>query len=101
MYLRVERGNRTNPKRSHSRYWVLKSLNDFMEKISNHKFKSKKNILDFGCGNKPYQKIFKKIFNEYIGADIEGNEEAEVIINNDGTLPLGNETLIVFYQLKF
>lgn len=91
-YLKGERGNRINPKRSHTRYWVLKSLTENLVKILDQPFKQKKNVLDYGCGNKPYKNLFINIFSEYVGADLQGNELADIRINTDGTLPLQNES---------
>lgn len=52
-------------------------------------------VLDFGCGSKPYQSLFK--FDKYLGADIENpghdhkNENIDIFF--DGiNLPLENET---------
>lgn len=86
-YFKGERGNRLNPNRSHPRYWVLTSLRNNLVNIINQSFQQKINILDFGCGNKPYKELFKDISNSFIGADIEGNESADIIINMNGTLP--------------
>lgn len=45
-------------------------------------------LLDFGCGNRPYRSFFEEKFGEYLGADLEGNPTADVIIGPDGGLPL-------------
>ncbi len=91
-YLIAERGNRLKPRRTHSRYWVLTSLTQTLIKILEGPFDTKNNILDYGCGNKPYKELFITIFTEYIGADIKGNECADIVINTDGTLPLQNKS---------
>ena len=52
-------------------------------------------ILDYGCGSKPYQTLFK--FNEYIGVDIENpghshaNENVDVFFDGK-TLPFADNT---------
>lgn len=86
-YQQQNRGNRLYPKRYARTYWHLTSLRVTFESILkdfNNKFDK---VLDFGCGNKPYKELFKDISNSFIGADIEGNESADIIINMNGTLP--------------
>jgi SAM-dependent methyltransferase len=49
-------------------------------------------ILDYGCGNKPYQSLFARKFREYIGADLPGNVDADIVIGTDGRLPVGRHS---------
>jgi len=48
-------------------------------------------VLDYGCADMPYRAFFPDGV-DYVGADLAGNGEAEVILNGDGTLPLPNAT---------
>lgn len=91
-YKKTDRGNRLNPKRTHSRFWVLTSLRNTLIKIINEYVTDGLNILDFGCGNKPYEVLFADKKLKYIGADLNGNELAEIIIQPDGTLPIDDST---------
>jgi SAM-dependent methyltransferase len=43
-------------------------------------------LLDYGCGDKPYQNLFAKKFPRYLGADLVGNKAADILINDDGVL---------------
>ncbi len=38
------------------------------------------NILDYGCGSKPYKYIFNSYINKYIGVDVGDNQFADYII---------------------
>lgn len=91
-YLSGERGNRLYPKRTHARHWVLTSLTNKLINILNQTNEKKKNVLDYGCGNKPYKELFINTYSEYVGADLQGNNLADIIINDDGTLPLTDES---------
>ncbi len=46
-------------------------------------------ILDYGCADKPYRAFFGPEV-EYVGADLQGNEAAELTINPDGTVPVAD-----------
>ena len=49
-------------------------------------------LLDFGCASKPYKDVFSERYPTYIGADLAGNKSAEVVVNEDGSLPLPNDS---------
>jgi SAM-dependent methyltransferase len=44
-------------------------------------------VLDYGCAASPYREIFGPDI-EYVGADLEGNPLADVLLNEDGSVPL-------------
>lgn len=46
------------------------------------------NILDYGCGVRPYEYIFSEYANSYTGADVGDNPHADVKIIPDEKLPL-------------
>ena len=48
-------------------------------------------VLDYGCADMPYRSFFSPGV-EYVGADLPGNEGAAVVLNPDGTLPVGDES---------
>jgi SAM-dependent methyltransferase len=49
-------------------------------------------LLDLGCGNKPYQSLFRKKFATYIGADLPGNDDADVVIDTDGRVAVEDDS---------
>ena len=62
------------------------------ENIPKYFEKGKKyDILDYGCGVKPYEYIFSEYANKYTGADVGDNPHAEVKIFPDKELPFKNE----------
>jgi SAM-dependent methyltransferase len=48
-------------------------------------------VLDYGCADMPYRSFFGEGV-EYVGADLLGNEAADVILNSDGTLPVADQS---------
>src|SRR5436305_1545193 len=44
-------------------------------------------VLDYGCADMPYR-AFLPPAAQYVGADLAGNEDAAVIIEPNGTLPV-------------
>lgn len=47
-------------------------------------------ILDYGCGVKPYQYIVEGVADEYTGADVGDNPDAEIKLSAGELLPLEN-----------
>lgn len=50
--------------------------------VKNNKLK----ILDYGCGVMPYKEIFLNLTQEYIGADLNDNEYADIHFTNNGNI---------------
>ena len=55
----------------HPFFFVRREIYSFLELNAN--FLSGK-LLDFGCGSKPYEKLFKNL-NNYVGVEVSGNKE--------------------------
>jgi SAM-dependent methyltransferase len=51
---------------------------------------SAENVLDLGCGNKPYKDFFFS-YKNYIGADIYSGRDVDVILDDSTKLPFENE----------
>lgn len=49
-------------------------------------------VLDFGCADQPYRKCFNDDV-KYIGADLQGNALAEVVIDESGRLGVGDNSV--------
>jgi hypothetical protein len=45
-------------------------------------------VLDYGCGDRPYEAIFRHKFRRYDGADLPGNAKADILIQPDSLLPV-------------
>ena len=58
-------------------------------------------VLDYGCGNCPYQKQIARVSHRILSADIGVNPLANIIISPAGTLPLLDESidLVVSFQV--
>jgi hypothetical protein len=69
-YLNQERGNRAAPDRFHPRYWGLTLLLRCLQGIvHSDALRPGETVLDYGCGNKPYEALFRTKFRQYVGAD--------------------------------
>ncbi len=44
-------------------------------------------LLDYGCADSPYRNQLPKTM-EYVGADLKGNRAADVLLDEDGSVPL-------------
>lgn len=74
----------------HPFFFIRREIYSFLEVNSN--FLNGK-LLDFGCGSKPYEKLFKNL-NDYIGVEVAGNKEnLKSDIYYDGiSLPFADNT---------
>ena len=73
-------------------YYVSTLTRKAYEKIIPQLLKkdSKYNILDYGCGARPYEYLFEGHINKYIGADIGINPKADIKIEPGEKLPVNN-----------
>lgn len=87
-----ERGERLYPGLSSRNYWVLSQLRMcYVEVIAKHlNLCDSHKLVDYGCGNMPYRPLFPGAI--YIGADFPGNDLADLMILEDGTLELEDES---------
>lgn len=92
-YLSGERGDRTRPARHDRKYWHLSLLLERLRRVAaSERLAGGERLLDLGCGNMPYRELFSQKFKRHVGADIEGNEEAELAILPDGRVPAPDES---------
>jgi SAM-dependent methyltransferase len=87
-YHEHERGDRTRPRKSDRNYRALVMLLDKLRRVvDSDLLEGGDKILDYGCGNKPYRELFGDKFRTYVGADIVGNREAELVLDREGKVP--------------
>lgn len=60
---------------------------------------SSSRILDYGCSTMRYRHMFPAAA-EYVGADLRGNELADVILNADGRIPLPSHSFDVVFSTQ-
>lgn len=90
------------PHWTHSRYYGLIDLRKAMEKVIKENDFKNKVVLDYGCGTMPYKTLFDGYVDKYIGADIDDNKLAKVIIDrNSGhiDIPSGSADFIISTQV--
>lgn len=88
-YNSSDRSGRLNPGICHSRYWHLRLLaRELRDLVSSRELPAGEKLLDYGCGNSPYEPLFAGKFEQYVGADLPGNPAAGVTIDSGGRLPL-------------
>jgi SAM-dependent methyltransferase len=88
-YLAHGRGDRLRPGLLSTRYHVLRQLADALRAIVASEFLPAGQLLiDYGCGERPYEELFLAKFRHYIGADLPENPRADLAIGPDGSLSL-------------
>ncbi|SRR6266487_2154656 len=92
-YRDSDRGDRTTPNRTNRVYSSLVLLNQkLFQIVSSDLLPGGNSLLDYGCGSKPYEALFKEKFANYVGADLPGNSRADLTIGLNGALPSMDNT---------
>jgi SAM-dependent methyltransferase len=52
-------------------------------------------IIDYGCGSLPYRALFTTHSRAYLGADLPTNPDADIFLDGQGSLPVGDATIDV------
>ena len=85
----TERGDRLTPGLTNPRRW---SLILFRQKLTQVVLSDAVPpgdiVLDYGCGNRPYAQILSQKFKRYVGADLQGNTAADLILDEECKLPI-------------
>lgn len=87
-----DRGDRLYPSKSSGRFHVLTQLRKANEYIIEKYINHRGVLIDFGCGNLPYKPLYAPFVDEYIGADIELNRFASVLIDEKLSIKAASET---------
>jgi SAM-dependent methyltransferase len=88
-----DRGDRTRPARSSRNYYALVLLLEKLRRVvDSDLLEGGDRMLDYGCGNKPYRELFGGKFRNYVGADIAGNRETDLVIDSEGKVPAADES---------
>jgi SAM-dependent methyltransferase len=89
-FVEARRGDRLHPRPWNTRYHALKQLADAMREIAAHPLLTGEVIVDFGCADAPYQSLLAPRFAKYVRADLPGNPNVDVTIEENGRLPLAD-----------
>ncbi len=82
------RGDRARPKHADPRHRYRACLREAVQGIlQSEELPHGQRLLDFGCGTQPYRQFVARKFEDYIGADLPGNELRDMTIIENGTLP--------------
>lgn len=78
----------------HRRRWIRFYLQQKLQTIIDSKLiTSGKTVLDYGCGDKPYEWMFRKKFEQYIGVDLTTTEAADYVVNQEDKLPVDDQSI--------
>jgi len=93
LYHVQDRGNRSAPTSADRIYHSLKILLRQLNRIvQSDELVAGDLILDYGCADSPYRSLFQKKFRRYVGADLRGNLNADLIIDEEGSVPVEPES---------
>jgi 2-polyprenyl-3-methyl-5-hydroxy-6-metoxy-1,4-benzoquinol methylase len=93
---------RLNPKLWDYSCYLLRCLKRNFERIIRDAARSRQSssilCVDFGCGTRPYEQLFKDNGIGYIGADLSENQAADIAINSDGTVAVEGESADIVFS---
>lgn len=76
-------------------FYLIKDLQYAIKKYS------KGNLLDIGCGNKPYEKEFEGLIDKYVGCDvIQSNLNKVDVLCNANKIPLEDNTFDTLFSTQ-
>jgi SAM-dependent methyltransferase len=80
--------------------YVARELENVITRFALPVLKNGSRVLDYGCAARPYRALLGQGL-DYVGADLAGNALADVVLNDDGTVPLpdGDFDLILSTQV--
>lgn len=85
----VNRGNRLHPRRHDRNRWELLLLGERIRRIVDSPLlPAGRRVFDYGCGNGPYRSLLGVKFVEYIGGDLPGNYDADLVLGSRGEVPV-------------
>ncbi len=81
----MQRNERLYPSWKHMHYYGLVQLRKKIVQVLDKYFDHRNDyiFLDYGCGSKPYEELYKKVSAHYLGADLKENELADIFIDRD------------------
>jgi len=89
---------RLYPKYWNRSYYLLKILSTSMQDIAKSikLDPNKENVIaDFGCGNSPYESLFKSQNAKYLKIDLPENKNADIKINEQGKIEMPDQSVDV------
>src|SRR3954451_9625060 len=92
-FLEVPRAHLHRPHLGHPLAHIIRQLNATIERLVGRlELPPGAPVVDFGCADMAYRPMFGPAVT-YLGADIQGNAEAQLDIAPDGTLPLADASV--------
>ncbi len=76
----------------HHRYTCRERVRIFKEILKSEMLPSGGDLLDYGCGVKPYEPLFREKFKTHIGVDMPGNPDADHDLDVSGRIPLEDDS---------
>jgi SAM-dependent methyltransferase len=90
-YRAEDRGERLHPPKHHTRHQVLTRLRLVLEDVlGSRDVPPGAQVLDFGCGSRPYRALLERRFRRYVSADLPGNDAADLELGPASALPAGD-----------
>jgi len=90
-YILEGRGDRIRTRKWSRTHQCVSSLLRKLKEVIDSPFVHGDSILDYGCGNRPYESLFSEKYKNYVAADIAGNPTANLVIGANGQIPTGDE----------
>lgn len=89
-----------NPRLTNPYFLLIKELQrGIREMVAGLALTEQSRILDYGCSTMRYRHLFPAGA-DYMGADLPGNEMADVVLSSDGRVPLASDSFDVVFSTQ-
>jgi SAM-dependent methyltransferase len=81
-----KRNDRLNPRWASSRYCALAGLRDALKEVIGEHVQPGSSVLDFGCGDRPYEPLVTARGANYLGVDLSGTPQVDRFVDEEGRI---------------
>jgi SAM-dependent methyltransferase len=101
MWPKDMRNDRLNPPRSSSRHHVLVGLREALNEAIGNFVRPGGTVMDFGCGDRPYEPLVAAQGADYVGADLPGTSRVDRSVDTKGRIdaPDGSVDVVLSTQV--
>jgi SAM-dependent methyltransferase len=89
------RNDRLHPRWSSSRYRLFAGLLDALKEAIDDHVRLGATVLDFGCGDRPYEPLVTARGAAYLGVDLPGTPQVDRFVDEEGRIDAGDRSVDV------
>jgi len=80
-------------------WYVMSRMNEQIERVLAANLKAGQRVVDFGCGDRPYEPLIRARGAEYIACDLDGNVDVKIEPGKPLAIPDASVDAVVSFQV--